>query len=153
MKVSIKRITDKEEQVIIECREITPQIKDIYSYVTSKGTDISGVKDEKIYRFSLNEVCYFEAVDEKVFAYTLKDVYEIKQRLYEVEKEYESCHFVRCSKSVVLNLMLLDSISPALNGRFFGHMKNGEKLIISRQYAPVLKEIIMGGNRNSYEKE
>ena len=33
--------------------------------------------------------------------------------------------------------MQLDSISPALNGRFYAHMKNGEKLVISRQYAPL----------------
>ena len=52
---------------------------------------------------------------------------------------------MRCSKSVVLNLMKLDSISPALNGRFFAHMKNGEKLMISRQYAGVLKQIVMEG--------
>ena len=29
-------------------------------------------------------------------------------------------------------------------GRFSALMKNGEKLIISRQYAPVLKKIVMG---------
>lgn len=40
--------------------------------------------------------------------------------------------------------MQLEGISPALNGRFYAHMKNGEKLVISRQYAPALKEIVMG---------
>ena len=96
-------------------------------------------------QFSLTEVFYFEAIDEKVFAYTEEEVFEIRQRLYEVEQAYEKYHFVRCSKSVVLNLMLLDSISPALNGRFFAHMKNGEKLMISRQYAMHIKQIVMGG--------
>ena len=66
----------------------------------------------------------------------------------EVEEAFEKQHFVRCSKSVVINLLLLDSISPALNGRFFAHMKNGEKLMISRQYAPKLKQIVMGGNKD-----
>ena len=69
-------------------------------------------------------------------------------RLYEIASAYEAYHFVRCSKSIVLNLMLLNNISPALNGRFYAHMKNGEKLIISRQYAPILKEIILRGGRN-----
>ena len=96
----------------------------------------------------MENVYYFEAVDEKVFAYTKEAVYEIKARLYEVEQAYEKRHFIRCSKSVILNLMLLDSISPALNGRFFAHMKNGEKIIISRQYAPRLKQVIIGGKKN-----
>ena len=151
MQVSVRKILNKEkEQVIIECVEITPEIKDIYSYVQVKGTELSGVTEE-LYtkRFRLEDVCYFEALDEKVFAYTKKDVYEIKMRLYEVEQAYEKHHFIRCSKAIVLNLMLLDSISPALNGRFFAHMKNGEKIMISRQYAPKLKQVIMGGNDNA----
>lgn len=147
MRVSIKKIFSKEEeQVIIECVEITSEIRDIHSYIQSKGVELSGIAEGEFQKkFRLEDVYYFEALDEKVFAYTKTQVYEIRKRLYEVEKEYETRHFIRCSKSVVLNLMLLDSISPALNGRFFAHMKNGEKLIISRQYAPRLKEVVMGG--------
>lgn len=150
MQVSIRKILNKEkEQVIIECVEITPQVRDIYSYVQNKGTEISGiVEGEYQKKIRLEDVYYFEALDEKVFGYTKDQVFEFKMRLYEVEKEYEDRHFVRCSKSTVLNLMLLDSISSALNGRFFAHMKNGEKLMISRQYASHVKNVVMGGNKN-----
>ncbi len=150
MKVSIKKILNKEEErVIIECVEITSEIRDIHSYIQSKGTELSGVVEgEYRKKFRLEDVYYFEALDEKVFAYTKEQVYEVKMRLYEVEKAFENYHFIRCSKSVILNLMLLDSISPALNGRFFAHMKNGEKLMISRQYAPHLKQAVIGGNDN-----
>jgi len=142
-------LNKEEEQVIIECVEITPQIREIHSYVENKGREILGIVDgEYQKRFLLKDVYYFEALDEKVFAYTKEQVYEIRMRLYEVEKSFENQHFIRCSKSVVLNLMLLDSISPALNGRFFAHMKNGEKLIISRQYDPMVKKVIMGGNED-----
>ena len=41
--------------------------------------------------------------------------------------------------------MKLESISPALNGRFTAHMKNGEKIIISRQYVPEIKRTVLGG--------
>lgn len=147
MKVHIRKIPDKaNEQVIIECVEVTPEIMDIKAYATLKGEELSGVTDgQRMMRFRLEDVYYFEALDEKVFAYTREQVCEVKMRLYEVEKLYEDHHFVRCSKSVVMNLMLLEGISPALNGRFFAHMKNGERLMISRQYAPKLKRIVMGG--------
>lgn len=145
MRITIKKIAEKEkEQVVIECVAITPEIDDIRSYVLTKGTELCGTTDsQKLERFRLEDVYYFEALDEKLFAYTLDRVYEVKARLYEVAAAYEKYHFVRCSKSIVLNLMLLDSISPALNGRFFAHMKNGERLIISRQYAPALREILV----------
>ena len=150
MRVSIRKILNKEEeQVIIECAQITSDIRDIEAYVMGKGTELSGVTQEQhTKQFHLKEVYYFEALDEKVFAYTKEQVYEIKMRLYEVAESYKNYHFVRCSKSVVLNLMLLDSISPAMSGRFYAHMKNGEKLMISRQYAPQVKKIVMGGGKD-----
>ena len=145
MRVNIHKIEKKEdEQVLIECVDMTPEVRDIYSYVTSKGEELSGWKDGKLCRFSLRGVYYFEAIDQKVFAYTKQAVYEIKQRLYMVEDAYRSYHFIRCSKSMVINLMLLEGISPALNGRFFAHMKNGESVMISRQYVPKLKDAVMG---------
>lgn len=152
MKVSIRKIEKKEEeQVIIECVKVTPQVEDICAYARSRGEVLYGTvrgkddpSEKQSERFLLTEVLYFEAVDERLFAYTKEQIYEIRGRLYEIEETYRDNYFVRCSKSVVLNLMQLKSISPALNGRFSALMKNGEKLIISRQYAPVLKKIVMG---------
>lgn len=150
MRVAIRHIEKKEnERVLVECVEVTPEIQTICSYIQSFGTELSGTTQEgHLERFSLHSVYYFEALDEKVFAYTKSKVFEVRFRLYEIAEAYKSYHFARCSKSIVLNLMLLDGISPALNGRFFAHMKNGEKLMISRQYAPVLKQIIMEGLHN-----
>jgi DNA-binding LytR/AlgR family response regulator len=141
MRVDIEKTRRKEdERVLISCVEVTQDIEDIRNYAVNRGTGLLGLTDQNhIERFLLENVYYFEAIDEKVFAYTVEKVYEIKGRLYEVEKTYSAHRFVRCSKSVVVNLMLIASISPALNGRFFAHMKNGEKLIISRQYAPFLR--------------
>ena len=146
MKVSIRQVTDRaDEQVIIECVEVTKDIEDIRAYASAKGTTLSGVCNERICQFMLEDVFYFEAVDELVFAYTKTNIYEMKNRLYELENAHSDKHFLRCSKSFIINLMLLDSISPALNGRFMAHMKNGENIIISRQYAPALKSAVTGG--------
>ena len=141
MRVDIEKIRRKEEErILISCVEVTQDIDDIRNYALHKGTGLTGLTEQNhTERFLLENVYYFEAIDEKVFAYTGKKVYEIKSRLYEVEKTYSAHRFVRCSKSVVVNLMLIASISPALNGRFYAHMKNGQKLIISRQYAPFLR--------------
>ena len=146
MRVSIRQILDRsDEQVVIECVEVTKDIEDIRVYASTKGTTLIGACDDRAYQFSLETVFYFEAVDERVFAYTKERVYEMKLRLYELENAYADKRFLRCSKSFIINLMKLESISPALNGRFTAHMKNGEKIIISRQYVPALKMAVMGG--------
>lgn len=146
MKVHIKQINNKaDECLIIECVEITSDIESIRSFALTKGTTLTGNIDERIYQFNLSDVFYFEAVDERVFAYTKNKSYELKIRLYELENAYSDKHFIRCSKSFIINLMKLESISPALNGRFTAHMKNGEKVIISRQYVPEMKRAVLGG--------
>ena len=146
MRVQIKRIREKaDECTTIECVEITPDIESIRTYALSKGTVLAGMVGDRIYQFNLSEVIYFEAVDEKVFAITHHMTYELRSRFYELEQAYENYHFIRCAKAFVINLMMLESISPAMNGRFTAHMKNKEKVIISRQYVPALKQAVMGG--------
>lgn len=145
MQVHIRKISDKaDERVIVECVEITPDVESIRSYVLTKGTTLTGTIEEHIYQFNLADVFYFEAFGEKVFAYTKSTGYELKLRLYELENMYADRHFIRCSKSFIINLMKLESISPALNGRFTAHMKHGEKILISRQYVPEIKRVVLG---------
>lgn len=144
MNVSIRRIEEHEnEQVIIECVEVTSIVEDIKNYVQSKGTVFAGKLGERIYQIRLDDVLYFEAIDKRTFAYTKDKVYELKARLYELENTYKDMFFLRCSKSNLVNIMRLDSISPALNGRFTAHMQNGEKVIISRQYAPNIINVVL----------
>lgn len=151
MRVCIGNVNDKNEEcVVIECVEISPEVESIRSYALAKGTMLTGSAGEQIFQFELSDVFYFEAVDERVFAYTKANVYELKIRLYQLEDAYSDRHFIRCSKSFVINLMRLDSISPALNGRFYANMKNGEKIIISRQYVSALKNIVFGGKHNGF---
>jgi DNA-binding LytR/AlgR family response regulator len=42
--------------------------------------------------------------------------------------------------------MKIESLSPALSGRFTAHMKNYKNIIISRQYVSLLKAAVLGGN-------
>ncbi len=147
MNVQVNQIDEKDKEcVIIECVEVTPEVNSIRAFAEATSAYLTGYVDNHIVQFNLSDVYYFEAVDEKVFAYTEDDSYELKVRLYELENLYEDKNFIRCSKSFIINLMLLDSISPALNGRFTAHMKNKEKIMITRQYVPKIKSAIMGGN-------
>ena len=90
-------------------------------------------------------MCYIEAVDNKVFLYTVKQVYETRQKLYELEELLREKYFLRVSKSLLLNLMKVRAIKPALNGRFTAVLQSGEEIIISRKYVPELKAALKGG--------
>lgn len=145
MKVSVKQISaDKEERAIIQCYEVNDDVKSIVSFIKATGATLAGYIQERASQVPLQDIFFVEAVDDKVFAYTAKKVYELKCKLYEFEMLYENRKFFRCSKSFVINLMKVDSVRPILNGRFSATLFNGEEVIISRQYVPELKKRLLG---------
>ena len=97
-------------------------------------------KNDAIIVLDPKEIYYFEAVDHKVFAYAEKEVYEVKAKLYEIEEDFEGTDFFRASKSSIVNLAQIKSLTPAFSGRFEALLYNGERIIISRQYVSVLKK-------------
>ena len=101
--------------------------------------------ENKQYEIPVVDVHYIEAVDNKVFIYSSKKVYETKQKLYELEEILKEKYFLRVSKSLLLNLMKVQSIKPGLNGRFMAVLQSGEEIIISRKYVPDLKKALKGG--------
>lgn len=146
MKVNVEKIEQsKPEQVIIQCYKMTDEVSGIVNYIKSTGITMAGYIDDRVTQISLGDIFYVEAVDNRVFAYTKNKSYEIKCKLYEFEKAYECQRFFRCSKSMVVNLMKIDSVYPIFNGRFSAKLSCGEEVIISRQFVPALKAILTGG--------
>ena len=141
MKITIEDRPDGgEDEIIIRCKHVDEHLLKLVYALKAGQEKLTAMKGTDIVQVMPKEIFYFEAVDNKVFLYLEKDVYETKQKLYELEERFRGTDFVRVSKSVILNLSKVKSLSPAFNGRFEATMKNGEKLIVSRAYVPVLKE-------------
>jgi DNA-binding LytR/AlgR family response regulator len=141
MKITIEDRPDGgEDEIIIRCKQVDEHLLKLVYALKAGQEKLTVTRGADILQVMPKEVFYFEAVDNKVFLYLEKDVCETKQKLYELEERFRGTDFVRVSKSVILNLSKVKSLSPAFNGRFEATMKNGEKLIVSRAYVPVLKE-------------
>nr|WP_276008886.1 LytTR family DNA-binding domain-containing protein [Aequitasia blattaphilus] len=104
-----------------------------------KDSFLFAQRGEKNYRIYLKNIYYFEAVEKKVFVYTKEHIYEVKDKLYQIEEKYESLDFLRVSKSVIVNINKIEAIYPALSGRFEVELYNGERLWISRSYVMDIK--------------
>lgn len=143
MKITIvDRADNEEDEIIIRCRQVDEHILKLVYAIRSGQEKITAIKDGAIVQIPPKEIYYFEAVDNKVFIYLEKEVYETKFKLYELEERFQGTDFLRVSKSAILNLSKVKCLNPVFNGRFEATMKNGEKLVISRQYVPFLKEIL-----------
>ena len=145
MDVRIEQIGKEEEElVVIRCRAVTEEVREIADFVRSRQGRLSGTADAKRYEIAVAEICYIESVDGKTFLYTNERVYESPFRLYELEERLQSKHFLRIAKSMLVNLMKIQSIQPAFNGRFTAVLRSGEKVIISRSYVKALKAALKG---------
>lgn len=145
MDVKIKQISaEEQEQVLICCHEVTEEVREIAAFIRSRQGTLSGVQGEKQYEIPVFELYYIESVDGRTFLYTKTQVYETSYRIYELESLLRAMHFLRVSKSMLLNLMKIRSIQPALNGRLVAVLQSGEEAIISRSYVKALKSALKG---------
>lgn len=133
----------EDDQIIIRCRQMSKELLQFINNLKTQKPNIVGLNGNDIHRLDLDDIYYFEAVDNKVFIYCREKVFESKYKLYEVETLLSGSDFLRVSKSVILNLPRITFLSPAYSGRLEASLDNGEKIIISRQYVPDLKKKLM----------
>lgn len=137
--------------VIIEYREKDAQINNLIEFVEHLDeveNSFTASAGGKIYSISANDILYVESVDRKTFGYTANEVYELGCKLYEIEERFKMLDYIRISKSCIVNLKKIHSLKPEFGGKILATLENKEKLYISRQYAPVLREKIgLGGKR------
>lgn len=140
MKITIQDRPDGEEdEIIIRCRHLDDRMLKMI-YALKEGQErLTVLRDGRFFQILPKDIYYFEAVDNKVFAYLEQEVCECKYKLYELEQRFAETGFFRATRSTIVNLSRVKSFSPAFNGRFELLMKNDERLIVSRQYVPELK--------------
>lgn len=140
-KITIEQIDpDKEEEIVIRCHTLSDEVTAVINKLKMSESILLGSKDGETFRIAVKDVYYIESVDNKTFICTQKDVLESKQKLYELEELTLGTKLFRCSKSMILNIGKIRSVSAAMNGRFEAKLLNGESVVISRQYVPKLKE-------------
>ena len=130
----------EEEEIIMKCNQMDDKLMQLVNQFKRGSDKLNVYRDGDIHLIEPQEIYYFETVDQRVYAYCASEVYEIRSRIYELEEALAAKDFFRASKSVLLNLNVIRSLSPAFGGRFEAVLKNDEHVIISRQYVSILKE-------------
>ena len=129
-----------EDVVIVRCASPDQRLISMLLTFQNAKTELTGYLDDRIVRLNYQDVFYFEANENRVFAYCSSEVYEVRYKLYELENLFAPWDFVRCSKSLIVNMEKIESLSPLFSGQLEAHLNNGERIVISRQYVHSLKE-------------
>lgn len=143
MKITIDESSDnKETEIVIKCSVLDDNLKRLIEVIKNSDERIIGIINGTSNLISPTDIYYFESVDKKTFIYTETQVLETPLRLYEIEEKLSKYDFFRASKSTIINISKIKRLSPKFNGRLDALLENGEKLIVSRQYVQVVKEIL-----------
>ncbi len=129
----------KETEIKIVCNSITQDIEKIISTLNIFDKKLTVKKHDEIFFINISEVLYIDTVDKKTFVYTYNNVYETTLKLYELEEQFE---FFRASKSCIINIKYIKSLKSDFDRKIRVTMENDEQIIVSRQYAIELKELL-----------
>ncbi len=145
MKLTMQRIDQGEDEVIIRYREQDKRIRAIAELIRGMEQKLCGSCGEEKVMFLPEEVLYLESVDGVSFAYLTDKVCRMGESLGELADAFGTRGYFRCSKSMVLNLYRIAALKSEPGSRIRATMENGEQVMISRKYAGKLREILRQG--------
>ncbi|MCI8770491.1 MAG: LytTR family transcriptional regulator [Lachnospiraceae bacterium] len=144
MRVECKISADyKEPYAVIYLNKMTKAIAEIISMLEKEGTDsltLVATKEKRTYFIKPEEISLVRSEGREIVCYDkLKNKYVLDKPLYELESILDH-HFVRVSKSTIVNIRQINHVEASLNGTMELVMKNGITDYISRSYRKVFKE-------------
>lgn len=141
MKITVEHWEEQENKVVLRCRELDEEMLWVLSLLRSGLQRLcvwDGEREATL--LSPREVVYCESVDERTFVYTSGAVFQTALSLAELEDRYGGLGLFRAGKSAVVNLHHIRTLKSRPGGRIEAALETGEKLMVSRHYAPLLRE-------------
>lgn len=141
MKIVINVDDKKEEtEIVINARELTAEVENIVATLRMLNQQMLVRKDGEKHLLDVEQISYVEALERKTFVYTPEAVYESKLKLYEMEERLCRGSFFRVSKSCLVNIRFVKSLRNDVERKLRLTLKNGEQIMVSRQYADEIKK-------------
>ena len=138
--MKIKIFIDKEhdEEVIIYAHEKTELVDKIERLVKGEES-IFAKRDRVSYNIELSDIVCFTAENNKVYAHTGKEAFEVEEKIYELE-EFLPDNFIKINKSCIANIDKIKSFDATISGTLAVNFKNGYRDYVSRRRMKHVKE-------------
>ena len=141
MKIRIEQTSVEENEVILRCTQLDDEMLRVLSLLRSGMQKLLVWNEHReMLPLSVSKVVYCETVEEKTFVYTHDGIYQTALSLAELEDRWGDLGLFRAGKSSVMNLHEIQKLKNCGSGRIEALLTTGEKMIISRRYAPMLRE-------------
>ncbi|MFT6898767.1 MAG: two-component system LytT family response regulator [Paraglaciecola sp.] len=85
-------------------------------------------------RVRLDSILWIEAAGDYMCVHTEDGSHIIRKTLKQLERELDNKHFLRVSRSAMLNINKLTRLTPNSNGEYLAHLCSGEQVKVGRKY-------------------
>ncbi len=144
MKITFEPSDSQETEVVIKGDMASPEVASLLQFLGKKNSGkLILFKEDEQFVVDTAEIVFAETSANKINIYTDNDVYESKQKLYELMETLEAFNFVQINKSTIVNIDCVKSIQAEFSGNYCIKLKNRkEVLTVSRSYFKKFKESI-----------
>ena len=139
MKCRVVIDKEREEEVVIYSHEENGFTDKIKSFVESLSVGFVGYDGAEVKPLTASEIFCFSIDRGKIYAFTEKRRFEIKQRLYEIEEQLGR-DFIKINQSCIVSVDKIERFKVSIGGALLVILKNGYKDYISRRQLKTVKQ-------------
>ena len=146
MKITLEQAPLPELEIRIQGELGSPEARALMAAIQGIGGGgrLFLYRDEREYPTELQQIAYFAAEGNRVFAYVQGQEYGVKQKLYSLAELFRSRGFIQINKSTVVNIHHVASVAAEFSGNYTAYLKDGKtRLTISRKYIRAFREFVM----------
>ncbi|XCB29475.1 LytTR family DNA-binding domain-containing protein [Arcanobacterium hippocoleae] len=126
-----------EVSVAVTAAEIDDDVRAIEQIASgstpSELRRIIGMQGRDAAVIDVRTVLAFYTKDKSVWAHTASGEWQLKQRLYEIEKALPAGDFARISQSEIVSINAIKNLDLSLTGTISVHLKDGTRYYVSRR--------------------
>lgn len=139
MKYKIFIDKEHDEEVLIYAHKKTKLIKEIEQLILDDAFELVGYKGKEIIRLNLTDINCFSVEENKIYALTHDDKFQLKCRLYQLEEKLP-VNFVKINQSCIANIKKIERFDASISGSLTVIFKNGYTDYVSRRQLKNVKE-------------
>ena len=91
---------------------------------------------------SISDIVRIYSENKRVYVRTLKDTFEVRERLYSLEEKLADNGFVRISNSEIVNTSEIEKLDMGIVGTIKMHMRNGDITYVSRRFVSTIRKTL-----------
>jgi len=116
MKITLRQEPGAEKEIVVRYDVMDAELRATLDLLNFRARRLAVEDGGTLRLLEPPEILYCESVDDRTFAYTASGVYRVGQTLTAIAESFAPLGFVRCSKSMAVNLHAIETLKSGVNG-------------------------------------